>query len=118
MVVNALNSKAVMVAAGVLAGGLVLYFVGRQFGKAAGDTARAAADAVARVNEGTPYEGTGPVGTIAHGVDRVAGGWLSRFGGWLGGAIYDATHAEYDPNAPATQDERDYYEINRERIRQ
>lgn len=55
--------------------------------------------AVANVNQGTPYENTGVVGTLAHTADAAAGGTLSSLGTWLGGKIFSLVNGDYDPNA-------------------
>jgi hypothetical protein len=86
-----LNSRAVMIAAGVAVGAVALYLVGRKVAGGVGS-------AIANVNRGTPYEGTGPVGTVGHAADVVSGGLLSSFGGWLGRTIFDLTNRPYDPN--------------------
>lgn len=97
MSASVLNSRAVMIVAGVLAAGAVLYFFGRQVTRAASSAVKA----VSNVNQGTPYEGTGVLGTLGHATDAASGGLLSQFGGWLGRKVFDLTHEEYDPNAPA-----------------
>lgn len=85
-----LNTKAAAYGAAILVGGVVIYVIVSGLGKKA-------LDKIANINEGTPYEGTGPVGTLGHATDAVSGGLLSTFGGWLGRTIYDATHKEYKP---------------------
>lgn len=67
----------------------VVYFLGRKTVK---DTRDYVADTVSSINEGTPYEGTGVVGTLGHGVNVLTGNWLDDFGSWIGGSIYDMTH--------------------------
>jgi hypothetical protein len=71
--------------AGVLA---ALWFFGSAAKKAVAD----AAAAVGNVNEGTPYEGSGIIGTLGHATDAATGNALSDFGSWLGGKAYDLTH--------------------------
>jgi len=44
---------------------------------------------VTNPNKGTPYEGYGLPGTIAHGVNILTGGAPEAIGNWTGGAIYD-----------------------------
>ncbi len=85
-----LNTKAAAYGVVILIGGVVAYIIVKKFGKAA-------LDKIANVNEGTPYEDTGPVGTLGHATDAVSGGLLSTFGGWLGRTIYDVTHKDYKP---------------------
>lgn len=95
--VKILNSKPVVMAAGVAVGAVVLYFIAREIFDEAG---KAADD----FNRGTAYasDKAGAVGTAVRTLGNVAnqasGGILGDFGGWLGGAIYDLTHAAYDPN--------------------
>jgi len=90
------NAKDYAVLLGAAAGVAILLYM---FGK---KQVKDAAAAVANVNQGTPYEGTGVVGTVGHATDAASGGLLSGLGGWLGRSIYDLTHDEYDPNAPVT----------------
>lgn len=49
----------------------------------------ATADAISRVNEGTPYEGTGVIGTLGNITNQASGGYLQRFGEYLGGLAAD-----------------------------
>lgn len=42
----------------------------------------------------TPYSGDGIFGSLGAATDKLFGGGLSAFGGWLGGAVYDTTHAD------------------------
>lgn len=81
--------------AGIVLG--VVYLLGRQLAKDAAGAVGAAADAISRVNEGTPYEGTGIVGTIGNATNQASGGVLAEIGGWIGRTIYDLTHPEYKP---------------------
>jgi hypothetical protein len=96
-----------------------------QIGKAAGDTldkaANAAGDAATTVGKytvdaagdfatgntqvatGTPYEGKGIIGSIAAIDDKLFGGGLSQFGGWLGGTVYDVFHPDDDAGATSNQ---------------
>lgn len=92
---NWLNSKAAMVGVGVIVAGVVLYVITQKLGKAA-------AEAVDNFNKDTPYEGSGVVGAVGNVTNKVSGGVLGSIGDWLGSAIFDATHEEYDPNAPVT----------------
>ncbi len=85
---------AILIGAGAVAFIAITWFLRKQVTDAA--------SAVANVNEGTPYAGTGVVGTVGHGFDTVSGGLLSDVGSWIGGKVYDWTHDEYDPNAPVT----------------
>jgi hypothetical protein len=47
------------------------------------------------------YEGKGVVGTAGAAANAASGGYLSSWGESLGSWVYDMTHDEYDPNAPA-----------------
>jgi len=106
---NVLNSKAGMIGAGVLVAGVVVYFLGRQIAKGAGDAAGAVLDAVGgavtgnnALTQGTPYEGVGfGLGTLGAATNAASGGVLGRFGSWLGGQIYDIANKPYDPNQRA-----------------
>ncbi len=86
-----LNSRPVMIAAGVAVGALALYLIGRK-------VAGAVTDGVKNFNQGTPYEGAGVVGAAGNVANQASGGLLADFGGWLGRTVYDLTHPEYDPN--------------------
>jgi hypothetical protein len=93
-----LNSRSAMIAGGVLAAGVVVYLLSRKLKDAAAD----AVEAVANVNEGTPYEGWGAVGTLGNITNRLSGGVLERFGEWIGSSAFDVFHKPYDPNNPNT----------------
>jgi hypothetical protein len=99
-----LNSKPAMIAAGVAVAALAVYFIGKATIKGVGNAAGAAADAVGNINEGTPYEGFGILGTIANGIDALSGRALSTVGEHpergsfsLGSWLYDVFNP-YDPN--------------------
>jgi hypothetical protein len=55
--------------------------------------------AVANVNKGTPYEGTGVVGTLGNAANTASGGTLASLGSWLGGKFFTLVNGDYDPNA-------------------
>jgi hypothetical protein len=40
----------------------------------------------------TPYNGDGILGSLGAATDKLFGGGLSSFGGWIGDKVYDATH--------------------------
>lgn len=46
-------------------------------------------------NKGTPYEGTGAVGTLGNVADQLSGGALSSAGSAIGIALFDLTHSDY-----------------------
>lgn len=48
-------------------------------------------------NKGTPYEGTGAVGTLGNVADQLSGGTLSAAGSAIGISLFDLTHADYTP---------------------
>lgn len=59
----------------------------------------AAAWAISRFtnfNKGTPYEGTGAVGTLGNVADKLSGGALSSVGSKIGTTLYDWTHDDGD----------------------
>jgi hypothetical protein len=60
--------------------------------------AAAAANAIANVNAGTPYEGSGVVGTLGNAVNQASGGTLQTLGESIGGWVYELFNP-YDPNA-------------------
>lgn len=43
-------------------------------------------------SEQTAYDGHGLIGTLGAGVNNATGGYLSEFGEWIGGKVYDVTH--------------------------
>jgi hypothetical protein len=51
--------------------------------------AKQAAAAIADVNKGTAYEGTGVVGTLGNAANQVSGGVLADAGTSLGGWLYE-----------------------------
>lgn len=60
---------------------------------------KGAATAVSNINQGTPYQGAGVVGTLGNLTNQASGGTLATLGSWLGGKLYSAINGEYDPNA-------------------
>lgn len=83
------------IAIAIGAGALAVWWLLSKGGKAASDAVKA----VGSINEGTPYEGGGVVGTIGHATDAVSGGVLSNFGSWLGTEVfYPLFNDEYNPN--------------------
>jgi hypothetical protein len=97
-VTGVLNTKAGMIGAGVLVVGALIYF----FGKRAAAVVTDAVDAIGKVNEGTPYEGAGVVGTLGNLTNQISGGSLQSFGEWIGGKAYELFNKPYDPNVPNT----------------
>lgn len=88
--------------------------------KAAGNISKGTGDTLNAVNQGLSnndltnqstdfagntvnYSGHGPVSTVAAATNDLSGGILSSAGEWLGSAIYDWTHVDYDPNASNSQ---------------
>lgn len=106
---NLLNTKAAAYAAAILAGGAVLYLVGRKLLPAAGEAAVAVGQAVNPVN---------PNNVFASGVNAVGGALTDQGEAFsLGSWFYDLTHDDYDPNAPAAPaDEATWFGNLRERI--
>ena len=101
----------------ILAGGLYLLTrtalkdaAGAVGGLVSGDNA---------ITRGTPYQGAGVPGTLGAATNAASGGLLERFGGWLGRTVYDATHADYDPNKPPTirADERAFWSSLLEKVK-
>lgn len=68
--------------------------------------AKQAAAAIADVNKGTPYEGTGVAGTLGNAANQVSGGALADAGTNLGGWLYELINppppASTTNAAPAT----------------
>lgn len=69
----------------ILAGGAVLYFFARQARAAVGE----AATAINNVNQGTPYQGFGVVGTLGNATNQVSGNILEEIGSKIGLTLYD-----------------------------
>ena len=67
-----------LIAAGVVAGGVVLYMAYRK---------------VTNPNAGTVYEGTGVVGTVANAANKASGGLFEKIGDMIAGALA----APYNP---------------------
>jgi len=63
-------------------------------GTAVIDTASNIATGNTATAHGTPYEGKGIFGSLGLATDKLFGGGLSEFGGWIGDSIYDATHSD------------------------
>lgn len=76
-------SSAVWIGLGVAALG-VAYVVYKSFGK---------------FNEGTPYEGTGAVGTLGNIANQVLGGAPADIGSAIGTTLYDWTHDDSNANS-------------------
>lgn len=66
-----------------------IWWLGRQAKGAVVDGVKSTATAISNVNQGTPYEGTGVIGTLGHTVDTIGGGVFSSAGEWIGGKLYD-----------------------------
>lgn len=98
-----------MIAAGVVAAGVVLFFFSRRAGAAVTDAASAV---------GTAINPTDPGNLVSRGVNAVGDAIDNAedddsFS--LGGFIFDLFHPEFDPNAPITsEDERVQTMISRE----
>jgi hypothetical protein len=95
-----INSKPVMIAAGVLVASAVIYFAVKKLARAPGEIAD-------DFNAGTPYasERSGAVGTAVRTVANVANqasfGILERAGEGLGNALtwlFNPSFRNYDPN--------------------
>lgn len=56
-------------------------------------------DKFAGINKGTPYEGSGVVGTAANIANKASGGALAAAGGFIGRALYDFVN----PSSPRGQ---------------
>lgn len=48
----------------------------------------------------TAYQDKGVLGTVGAAANSASGGAFASWGSSLGGWIYDATHDDYNPNAP------------------
>lgn len=92
--------NAIVIGVGALALVGVLIFFRKQ--------AAAAVQAVADVNKGTAYEGTGVVGTLGNAANQASGGLFESIGSWLGNTVYDVTHpndgVDLQTTKQATQD--------------
>lgn len=61
-------------------------------GTAVIDAASGFATGTGSVTANTPYAGDGIFGSLGAATDKLFGGGLSAFGGWVGDKVYDATH--------------------------
>lgn len=82
----------------VFIGGGIVFAVTHLLRKASEETEAALREAanalindnpILDVNQGTPYEGKGIVGTAANAVNRLSGGFLGKFGSFIGRKIAD-----------------------------
>lgn len=76
--------------------GLVIYLLwdkAAKAGAAAVDTVGGVVSGNNAITAGTVYQGGGVTGTLGAATDAASGGILSDFGTWLGGTVYDLTHA-------------------------
>lgn len=62
-------------------------------GTAVLDTASGIATGNLASAQGTPYQGFGILGTLGLATDKLFGGGLSAFGGWIGSKVYDITNS-------------------------
>lgn len=97
-VVDNLTKDPIKLAIGVGLIVAVLYFVGRVAVKDAAGVVGGIASGNNALTNGTPYQGTGVVGTIAAAANSASGGALQSIGEAIGGWVYDATHKAYDPS--------------------
>ena len=88
------NQDALLIGVGALAFVGLFLFLKKQ--------GAAAVAAVANVNAGTPYAGSGAVGTLGNAANSVSGGVLADLGSWLGGAVYSATHSDPTTSSSGT----------------
>jgi len=84
------------IGAGLIIG--LVYFLGRKTITDAASGVGGILTGNNAITKDTPYENTGVVGTVAAAANKVSGGALQSIGEALGGWLYDATHADYDPN--------------------
>lgn len=96
-----------------------VYWLGRQAIKGAAGVVGGVVSGDNALTQGTPYQGAGIPGTLGAATNAASGGLLGRFGGWLGRTVYDATHADYDPNEPVPirADERDFWSSLLEKVK-
>ena len=83
-------AKNLQIPLAVVAGIVVIGFLAR---KQLADTAQA----LASVNEGTAFEGTGVIGTLGNATNAASGGLFARFGNFIARTL--------DPNENKTLDE-------------
>lgn len=84
---------------------VVVYYVGKKVAGAAVAAGGAVVDAAGgvlsgnnRLTQGTPYEGTGVLGTAGAAANTVSGGSLQKVGDWIASWLPGAGN-DYDPNA-------------------
>lgn len=96
-----LNTKAGMVAVGVIAAGVVVYFFARRTSSAAGDAAGAVGRAVNPTHPDNIFSRA--VDQIGDVFDNASDDNSFSLGAWLHGLI-NPEFENYDPNAPTTMD--------------
>lgn len=108
---SALKTETILIGGGVLVVGLVaMKLIPKLGGFFTGNNALTQNAKNADGTSQTAYQGAGVVGTVGAATNAVSGGWLSTFGDWLGGGLYDATHSDpmatpiAPPSTPAAID--------------
>jgi len=96
-----------------------VYLLGRSALKGAAGAVGSIVSGDNALTRGTPYQGAGLPGTLGAGANAATGGLLERVGGWIGRTVYDATHADYDPNEPVAirADERTFWSSLLEKVK-
>lgn len=90
--------QGVGIAIAIGAGVLAVWWLANRGTKAAA----AAVDSIKNVNQGTPYEGGGVVGTIGHATDAISGGFFSDLGSKIGLWWYDVVNDDQDITSAKT----------------
>lgn len=88
---NAPEGLALLVGVGVIGFIVLTLFLKKQ--------AAAAIDGINHFNDGTPYAGTGIVGSLGNVTNQLSGGVLADAGENLGGWLYSIFGQDYNPNA-------------------
>lgn len=97
---TALNSKAVTVAFGVLAAGVVVFWLTRKASESVATGAAAVGDLVNPTSGGNLINRG--VTAIGDALDDAQDNDSFTVGGW----VYDLFHPEFDPNAPITEEDQ------------
>jgi hypothetical protein len=115
---SALKTETILIGAGVLVAGFVLYKLTTKAAAVAGGvlSGNNALTQNQHNADGTPqtaYVGAGLPGTLGAAANTVSGGIFSSIGDWLGGGLYDLTHSDpmqqgpvqtVQPSTPAAVD--------------
>lgn len=84
---------------------------GSAVGGAVTGTVKGLNNAITAVNQGTPYQGYGVIGTLGNVTNEVLGGVPEKIGSFIGGLIFDLKET-FDPANPNTALARQFNQAN------